>query len=36
MYIDGVIDDDTIVEVKYPISAKDYDTFIDAFNDKKV
>jgi len=24
-----------IIEVKCPISAKDYDTFIDAFNDKK-
>jgi len=31
-----VIDDDTIIEVKCPISAKDYDNFIDAFNDKKV
>ncbi|KAF0709769.1 YqaJ domain-containing protein, partial [Aphis craccivora] len=33
---DGVIDDDTIIEVKCPISAKDYDNFIDAFNDKKL
>ncbi|CAI6376301.1 unnamed protein product, partial [Macrosiphum euphorbiae] len=32
---DGVIDDDTIIEVKCPISAKDYNNFIDAFNDKK-
>lgn len=36
-YIDGlIIDDDSLIEVKCPYSAKDYPSCIDAVKDKKV
>ncbi|CAI6360038.1 unnamed protein product [Macrosiphum euphorbiae] len=33
---DGLIGDDCLVEIKYPYSAKDHTTIVEAINDKKI